>query len=105
MYELRTLRRASVEIRHHLEFLSGRSKRGAEAWARALDKTFLRLKESVHAFPLAAEDAHVTFAVQEALFKTRRGLIYRILFTIAGGQVLILSVRGPGQDFLTKNDF
>jgi mRNA-degrading endonuclease RelE of RelBE toxin-antitoxin system len=38
--------------------------------------------------------------VRESLFKTRRGLIYRILFTIRENTVIILHVRAPGQDLV-----
>ncbi len=36
--------------------------------------------------------------------KTRRGLTYRILFTISGQEVLVLHVRGPGQAHVTPED-
>jgi hypothetical protein len=53
---------------------------------------------------LAPENDHVDFEVREILFKTRRGLIYRTLFTIHENSAFLLHVRGPGQDFLTLTD-
>jgi len=50
---------------------------------------------------LAVESDYVDFEVREVLFKTRRGLVYRALYTIRGDEVFVLHVRGPGQDFLS----
>jgi len=47
----------------------------------------------------------VEYDVREVLFKTRKGNPYRILFTIQEAEVLILRVRGPGQDDLASTDF
>lgn len=85
-----------------LEYIAARSKTGAEAWARAFDKALSYLEEMADSCPLAAENEHVDFEVRETLFKTRRGLIYRILFTIRENTVVILHVRGPGQDFVAS---
>ena len=94
------LRAAERDFNGMLEYLAIRSKAGAEAWARAFDKALARLEESANSCPLAAENAYVDFEVREILFKTRRGLIYRVLFTIRENKVFILHVRGPGQDFV-----
>jgi hypothetical protein len=67
---------------------------------RAFDKALAYLEKNADGCPLAAEDQHVDFEVRETLFKTRRGLIYRILFTIRDNKVIILHLRGPGQDFI-----
>jgi plasmid stabilization system protein ParE len=95
-----TLRAAERDFNGMLEHIAVRSKAGAEAWARAFDKALARLEESADSCPLAAENEYVDFEVREILFKTRRGLIYRILFTIRENMVFILHVRGPGQDFV-----
>jgi hypothetical protein len=34
------------------------------------------------------------------LFKTRKGLYYRILYSIFKTRVVVLHVRGPGQEFV-----
>jgi hypothetical protein len=46
---------------------------------------------------LAPESQDVEFEVRQALFKTRRGCVYRALFFIERSTVYILRVRGPGQ--------
>jgi plasmid stabilization system protein ParE len=95
-----TLRAAERDYNALLEYIAARSKTGAEAWARAFDKALSYLEERADSCPLAAESEYVDFEVRDTLFKTRRGLIYRILFTIRENAVVILHVRGPGQDFV-----
>jgi len=95
-----TLRAAERDCNGILEYLAARSKTGAEAWARAFDKALAHLEENADSCPVAAENEYVDFEVRETLFKTRRGLIYRALFTIRENTAIILHVRGPGQDFV-----
>jgi plasmid stabilization system protein ParE len=95
-----TLRAAERDCRRILEFIRARSKAGARAWARALDKALGHLEENADACPLAPENEYVDFEVRDTLFKTRRGLIYRMLFTIRDDTVIVLHVRGPGQDLV-----
>lgn len=99
-FTVHTLRAAQRDCNEILEFIAARSKAGATAWAKAFDTTLAHLEEKADACPLAAEDEYVDFEVREILFKTRRGLIYRVLFTIRENTAVILHVRGPGQDFV-----
>jgi hypothetical protein len=72
----------------------------AEAWAKAFDNALVYLEENAGVCSLARENDYVDFEVRDVLFKTRRGLVYRILFTIRDDKVIILHVRGPGQDLI-----
>lgn len=99
-----TLRAGERDFNAILEYIAARSKAGAMAWARSFDKALARLEEHADSCPVAAESAYVDFEVRETLFKTRRGLIYRILFTIRENRVIILHVRGPGQDFVAATE-
>ena len=83
-----TLLAAERDFNKILEYIAARSKAGAQAWAKAFDKALARLEESADSYPLAAENEHVDFELREILFKTRRGLIYRILFTIRENRVI-----------------
>src|SRR5262245_53908127 len=100
-----TLRAAERDLNKMLEYIAARSRTGAEAWARAYDNALAYLEQNADSCPLAAENEHVEIEVRETLFKTRRGLIYRILFTTRENTVIILHVRGPGQDFVDAMDF
>jgi plasmid stabilization system protein ParE len=100
-FDVITLRAAERDCNRILEYIVARSRAGAEAWARAFDKVLAHLEDHADSCPVAAENEYVDFEVRETLFKTRRGLIYRILFTIRENQAILLHVRGPGQDLLT----
>jgi plasmid stabilization system protein ParE len=102
-FRVKTLRRAERQYTGFLSYIAERSKAGATAWARAFDAALARLEISAGTFPLAAESDLVEMEVREILFKTRRGLVYRLLFTIRGRDVLVLHLRGPGQDLLQSN--
>jgi plasmid stabilization system protein ParE len=95
-----TFRAAERDYNEILEYIAARSRSGAETWARAFDKLLLRLEENADSFPLAPENEHVDFEVREALFRTPRGLVYRVLFTIRDSTAIVLHVRAPGQDFV-----
>lgn len=102
-YTVTVLRNARRDYERILEYIADRSKPGAAAWAKSFDTALRRLEEFADSCPLAVEDEHVDFEVREILFKTRRGLIYRVLFTIQDNTVVILHVRGSGQDFLDSD--
>ena len=44
------------------------------------------------------------YDIHEVLFKTSKGNPYRLLFTIVDDEVLVLRVRGPGQDYVSENE-
>ena len=100
-FTVNILRAAERDYNEILEYIAARSKAGAEACARAFDKALAYLEENADSCPVAAENEYVDFEVRETLFKTRRGLIYRVLFTIRENAAIILHVRGPGQDLVT----
>jgi plasmid stabilization system protein ParE len=97
-----TLRGAERDCNEILQYIAARSKAGAQAWARAFDLALAHIEENADSCPVAAENEYVDFEVRETLFKTRRGLIYRVLFTIRENTAIILHVRGPGQDFVAS---
>lgn len=99
-----TPRAAERDFNEILEYLAARSQTGAKAWARAFDKALARLEESADSCPLAVENESVDFEVREILFKTRRGSIYRILFTICESRAVVLHVRGAGRDFVAQEE-
>jgi plasmid stabilization system protein ParE len=91
---------AERNIDGFLRRLIERSPQGANHWYRALLKAIARLTSGAASSPLAPESRHFDVEIRDLVFKTRRGLPYRILFTIDGSNVYILYVRGPGQDLI-----
>ncbi len=46
---------------------------------------------------MAPENEHAEREVRQVLFKTRKGSVYRALYTVDGEHVYVLRVRGRGQ--------
>lgn len=63
----------------------------------AYDAMVRRLEEQASSCGPAHEHDDCELDVRQALFKTRRGRVYRALFFLEGRDVFILRVRGPGQ--------
>ena len=92
-----TLRRAEADIRSIVHWLSKHSRAGARSWLDAYDRLVRRLSRSADACGGAAESFDTEFPIKQAFFRTPRGRTYRAIFLIAGDEVRILRVRGPGQ--------
>ena len=97
MFHVRELARAQADVRDIVTWLAERSSKGAASWLDAYDHLVARLSHNADSFGLAAENEDCNFEIRQALFKTRRGRVYRAIFYIAGDTVNILRVRGPGQ--------
>ncbi|MCI0358509.1 MAG: type II toxin-antitoxin system RelE/ParE family toxin [Planctomycetaceae bacterium] len=93
-------RRADADIHSIISWLANRSESGARSWFQALEATLDWLAENAGSCGLAPENDFFADEIRQHLFKTRRGRPYRLLFTIAGQQVRLLHVRGPGQDLV-----
>jgi len=96
-FKIHELGRAQADIRSIASWIAERSPQGARAWLRAYDDLIERMQKQAHSFGPAYENDDCEFDVRQALFKTRRGRVYRVLFFIDGEEVYILRVRGPGQ--------
>ena len=102
--------RVVLEPRAHLQFqqivhwLSDRSPAGAEHWLDAFDHAVEKLERNADGCALALENSLVQREIRQTHFKTPRGRMYRMVFTIVGSDVRVLAVRGPGQAPLTPHD-
>lgn len=86
-----------------LAWIKHRSPAGAKEWFRAWNDALQRLERE----PLpgkAPEDADHDLEIRQLLFKTRRGRVYRAMFTIRDDHVVVLRIRGPGQDLLSSDE-
>ena len=94
---VRELPKARQDKHSIFSWLYDRSPAGAITWLDAYDSLAERLKLDAATFGLAPESVNCELEVRQALFKTRRGRVYRALFYIEGAELFILRVRGPGQ--------
>ena len=105
-YHVRTLHRAQQDVDAIVHWIAveRQSPQGAATWLHAYEQAAAALSNSPQGYPFAPENEHVDLDIRQFLFKTRRGRIYRGLFTVEIDEVLILRVRGPGQAPVEPHD-
>ncbi|WP_390896915.1 type II toxin-antitoxin system RelE/ParE family toxin [Rubinisphaera margarita] len=103
-FRVKTLPRADADILRIARYIHDRSPRGAEAWLVALEKALARLKQDPLASSEAMENDQFEIEIRQQLFKTRRGLVYRLIYTVVGHEVRVLRVRGSGQAPVEPHD-
>jgi plasmid stabilization system protein ParE len=96
--------RARADVDGIFNWLVGRSVEGAISWYLAFRAAAQRITESPELYSVAPESQSLHRAVRQALFMTRRGRRYRIVFDVSEVEVFILRVRGPGQAPLRSRD-
>lgn len=96
--------RAHQQFKQTVRWLSSRSPAGAERWLAAFDDVVAQLERNADGCSLAPENSLVKQEIRQTLFKTPRGRMYRMVFTIVGSDVRVLAIRGPGQAPLRRRD-
>jgi hypothetical protein len=87
------------------EWIAERSLQGALNWSNAMQAALGRLRTNPLGCARAEEADDISeYDLRQILFKTSRGRTYRIVFIVAGNQVHVLRIRGPGQAPLTDGD-
>lgn len=95
---------AQDDIRGVVAYIAERSPAGARSWRNALDGCLVRVRTRPESAGMAPESGQFQEAIRQAIFKTRSGRPYRIVFVIRGESVHVLRVRCPGQDLLGPGD-
>lgn len=103
-FKVLLLRRAQADVNAIYEWIAKRSKTGASNWYMAFFDAVAALERDPESCSAAPEAKRLRIDLRQRLFSTRRGRIYRLLFIIAGNQVRVLRVRGPGQSPLKSRD-
>lgn len=96
-FTLRELPKAKLDKHRIFAWLGKHSPSGALAWLDAYDSLLERLQQDAGSCAVAPESNGCDLEVRQALFKTRRGRVYRVLFFLEGREAFILRIRGPGQ--------
>src|SRR5436853_4104290 len=90
--------RATADIDRVFTWIGRQSPRGAAAWYAAfLESARCILDAPEHYAVIAEATARWGRAIRQALFKTPRGRLYRLVFEADESEVRVLRVRGPGQ--------
>jgi plasmid stabilization system protein ParE len=101
---LHILLRARSDVDDLFNWLVHRSVRGAISWYLAFGRAVEKIAASPELFSEAPESGPLGRQLRQALFKTRRGRNYRIVFEVSDTETIILRVRGPGQSRLQRRD-
>ena len=94
--------RAAKDLESILAYIDERSDQGAIAWLDRYDGVIKRIRENPEQFPKAPESVNLSIAVQNAIVRTKKGLPYRVVFVERPGEIVVLSIRGPGQSNLDQ---
>ena len=98
------LRRAEADAEKIYEFIARRSASGASRWYSALVEAIAAIGQHPEHCSAAPESKRLHLDLRQRLFKTSRGRCYRLVFMIAGDQVPVLRIRGPGQPPIKQRD-
>ena len=101
---VRIVQRARADVDDIFNWLVGRSIQGAVSRYLAFGQTVDQIRASPESFAAAPESLPLGRELRQALFKTRRGRLYRIVFQFDTSEVVILRVRGPAQAALHSRD-
>jgi plasmid stabilization system protein ParE len=85
-------------------WIADRSVDGADRWYGRFLAAMRSLASGAETHSLAPESEHVSRDIRQLLFKTTKGLRYRMLFTFTGTTVYVLHVRGPGQQLVRPSE-
>ena len=89
--------RAEADLQALGDWLHERSPDGARRWTNAASAALTGLRENPRRHSFAPENDHSDREIRNALFKTRRGRVYRAIFYIGGNTVVVTHIRGPHQ--------
>jgi plasmid stabilization system protein ParE len=98
------LPRAERDVQRIFEWISDRSPEGAVRWWNTFEEAASRSVDNPERYGLAPENGLISYELRQFLFKTPHGRTYRGVFTLAGNEVRILRVRGPGQPPLDPDE-
>ncbi len=101
---LRIIERARSDVDDIFNWLVHRSVKGAISWYLALHRAIDKIAASPEVFADAAESHSLSRQLRQAPFKTRQGRVYRIVFEVSDAEIMILRVRGPGQNPVRRRD-
>lgn len=84
-------------------YIFKRSAEGASRWVDAFDNALSSL-EREPARGMAPENHKHEDEIHQQIFRTARGLPYRLLFVVRNEVIHVIHIRGPGQDLMFPDD-
>ncbi len=102
--KFRVLPLATRDMLATRQWLGERSPEGSDAWRQAADACVRRVATNPESYGAAPESALFNLNLREAFFHTRQGRRYRLIFLLESDEVVVLRIRGPGQQLLNESD-
>ena len=103
-YSVQLTANAQRNLRGILSYLQEHSPSGAATWYRRWLDVLDSLESAAGGCGPAVESPDHDVDLRQIIFKTRRGLPYRAIFTLRDDECLILPVRVPGQDLVSPDE-
>jgi plasmid stabilization system protein ParE len=101
-FEVVLLSRAQKDFDTILNWLSAHSPTTLIRWCDSFERILDRLEREPLSFGFAPENEVLAASVRQAIFRTGKGFVYRLLFVVVGKEVRVLHIRGPGQDYVMQ---
>lgn len=101
---VRELPKAEADLGRILSYIAKRSPQGAADWLDAYDAAVEQISRNDWPRLFAKENDHVEEMLYQCFFRTRRGRTYRTIYIVDGSELLIVRVRGPGQQLLRASE-
>lgn len=102
-YRVELSARARHELQSIVDYLAQRSKRAADRWHRGIVLAVRSLAKQPQRFALAMESDAFPFQIRQLLYGRKRN--YRVVYTIQGNVVVVLTIRHAAQDNLDPSEF
>ena len=102
-YRVITLPRAERDAREAYQWLAQQAPEAALRWYRGLREAIESLAAHPQRCPIAPENEYAEEEIRQLLYGRRRS-IYRILFTIKGDMVSVLTVRHGARRLLRPEE-
>lgn len=96
--------RAKHDLRAILQWITPRSSVGAARWLAAFNHAVQHIAVFAAECSAAEEADRFQQPLKQHVFKTRRGNLYRLIFSDHGDVSTILAIRGAGQDWLRADE-
>lgn len=98
-YQVELSRRAESDIEEAFLYIQERAPRNAVLWRDGLEAKLRVLERMPESFALAPENQDTTIEVRQLLYGR-----YRILYTVRGLTVFVLTVRHGARQFMAAED-
>lgn len=95
---------AASDAERIANYIAQHSVQGMLNWIGAYEHAQARISESPLAYSAIPDKVNSRNVCYQFLFKTKFGYRYRVIYLVDGGTVLILRVRGKGQNLLDHKD-